>query len=370
MLTISAPRRGRRLPLIAAPAETPYDLYGTDTMGRGIIPFAATFPADPVTTTELIVTDNTDLAAARVTPNARIVVGPGSYNALTIGASDQNWVIDNGATFAGLGGNGFARVKITGGNVVTGTDVNPYNYTDLALRNVNVQCDDFNIGLGTLMWSRCSVIHCTIFATRTGFFVPGATANDAGIWAYDLIAAANYVSGGMDPADPGVESAFRIQSVIRTILVDNRARCGFDNGGGTADIKHTFRSHYGNQDFWMRRNLCEFGDGIYFQPRANLDPIVPNNYMGRHWVYDHAYYSTLKSAFATRNSVSLVNYPGALVADGNVAFFDLGVPPGTQWGWNGQTGDTIGSNTRNAYEAPPALGAWLAADGLPPGADH
>jgi hypothetical protein len=359
--------RGRRVKPSNAVETTPYDLYGTDSTARGTIPFAVTFPIEPTgTLTELSVTNNAELATAIATPNARITVAAGSYNALNITSDDQEWIVSNSATFAGLGGNGFSRDKITGGNVVTTGDVNPYNFTDLALRNINIQCDDFNLGLGTLMFSRCSVIHCTIYATRTGFFVPGATANDAGIWAYDLIVAANYVSGGMTVGNSGVESAFRIQSVIRSIIVDNRARCGFDGQG----IKHTYRSHYGNQDFWMRRNLCEYGDGVYFQPRANLDPIISNNYMGRHWVYDHAYYSTSKSAFATRNSVSLVNYPGALVADGNVAYFTLGVPPGTQWGWNGQTGDSIGSNTRNDYQAPPALSAWLAADGLQPGADH
>lgn len=358
--------KGRRVVEGAPPASAPYDLYGTDTLARGTIPFAVIWPDDPVTTGTLNVTNNTELSAALATPGRIINVAAGSYTSLTITENDQHWVLDNNATFSGMGGTGFARVKIEGGNVVTAGDVNFYGCTDLLLRNINVQCEDFTLGLGTIMFSRIAAVHCTIYATRTGFFSAGATANDAGVWGYDLIAAANYVSGGMTVGNSGAEPAFRIQSVIRSIQVDNRARCGFDGQG----IKHTYRSHYGNDKYWMRRNMTERGDGIYFQPRANLDPIVANNYMGDHWVYDHLFYSDSKSAFGLRNNVSPVNYYGALVATGNQAFFDLGVPPGVQWGWSGQTGDTIGTNTTSAYQAPPALGAWLAADGLPPGADH
>jgi hypothetical protein len=55
------------------------------------------------------------------------------------------------------------------------------------------------------------------------------------------------------------------------------------------------------------------------------------------------------------------------VADGNAAFY---TGTGSDWLWNGQTGDTIGTNTESAYQSPPALGSWLAADGTAPGADH
>lgn len=361
----------RRTPAVAVEA-TPYDLYGTDSAARGTIPFAVTFPTEPTgPLTPITVTNNAQLATALATPSAEITVAAGSYNALNIASNDQHWILDNGATFAGLGGNGFARVKIEGGNIVTTGDVNPYNFEDLYLYNINIECDDCNFGLGTLMFSRLAVIHCTIYATRTGFFVPGATANDAGVWAYDLIAAANYVSGGMLPADPGIESAFRIQSVVRCILVDNRARCGFDNGGGDADVKHTFRSHYGDDKFWMRRNMTEFGDGIYFQARANNDPVVANNYMGDHWVYDHVIHTPYLSAYAFRGTGGgsiAANWPGVLTTAGNAGYTDQTLDD--NWSWNAQAGDSIGSQTTAAYQAPPALGAWLAADGLPPGADH
>jgi hypothetical protein len=344
-----------------------YDLYGTDTENRGVIPFAVNWPEAPSTSTNLTVSNNTELATALATPNAEITVAAGSYNALNIAADDQEWIVDAGATFAGLAGNGFDRVRVTGGNVVTAGDVNPYDFGSLTLRNVNIECDDFNIGLGLLLFDRCAVIHCTVFAQRTGLFVPGATANDAGVWAGDLIACANYVSGGMTVGNSGVESAFRIQSVLRTILVDNVARCGFDGQG----VKHTYRSHYGNQNFWMRRNLDEYGDGIYLQARANNDAVVANNRMGNHYVFDSRIHTTNLSAFAFRGAGGgsiAADWTGALVTDGNQGFTDDTVHD--VWTWAAKAGDSIGTDSINAYQAPPALSAFLAADGLPPGADH
>lgn len=346
--------------------DTPYDLYGTDTNARGTIPFPVTFPTAPSGLTPFSVTNNAQLATALATTGLDVTVAAGSYNTLALTQTNQNWTLDNNAVFAGLTGNSFSRIEVTGGRFSTAADVSLYDFEDFTLRNANIACDDMLLGFGNLMFSRCALIHNTIYNQRTGLLTPGVTANDVGVWGYDLILAANYVSGGMTIGNSGVEAAIRIQSVIRAIIVDNRARCGFDGQG----IKHTYRSHYGNDKYWMRRNMTEYGDGIYFQPRANADPIISNNYLGDHWVYDHLYYSTLKSAYALRNNVSLTNYYGALVATGNAAYFDPPTGSGPYWAWNGQTGDTIGTNTSNAYQAPPALSAWLAADGLPPGADH
>jgi hypothetical protein len=265
-----------------------------------------------------------------------------------------------------LGGNGFARVKVTGGNFVTAGDVTTYSFSDLFLRNVNIECDDLIFGLTeTTLFQRLALVHCTSYTTRTGFYTPGEEAGNNR--STDLILAANYVSGGMTVGNSGVEAAFRIQAVERTILVDNRARCGFDGQG----IKHTYRSHYGNQNYWMRRNLTEYGDGVYWQARANNNAVVAQNRMGLHWCFDHTIHTTNLSAYAFRGvgagSIA-ADWLEPIVVDGNAGYTDM--TANDNWTWQGQTGDTIGSNTTNAYTAPPALGAWLAADGLPPGADH
>jgi len=234
----------------------------------------------------------------------------------------------------------------------------------------------FAFGIGSTMSHRVAFIHNTVVAQNVAFFTPGATASDVGAFGSDMIIAANYLQGGMDPALSGREPALRVMSNHRTIIVDNRARTGFD-GQGT---KHTYRSHYGNQDYYMRRNMNEYGDGIYFQPRANADPILPSNYMGDHWVYDHlSYYNGpggVNIGNAQRNDASDTTWPGRLVVVDNTAYRavqtdSLGVldNPG-RWRWSIKAGDVSTNNIEFPYQAPPAFNAWLAADGLPPGADH
>jgi len=102
--------------------------------------------------------------------------------------------------------------------------------------------------------------------------------------------------------------------------------------------------------------------------------------MGDHWVYDHLnYYSGpggVNVGNAMRNNATSTTWPGALVVVDNTAYRvvqtnPLGVldNPG-RWRWNLKAGDVSNNNIEFPYQAPPALNTWLAADGLPPGADH
>lgn len=354
---------------VLVPSSAIYNIYGTDTAARGELPFTFNFAATPITAgSDLVVTNNTELTTAQNTPGKRILVAAGSYNALALSQDDQDWVVDPGATFAGLSSSaGIVRSRVTGGNIVTTGDVFPYNFEDLILKNVNIECDDFGFGLGTVMFSRAALIQCTVYATRTGFLTPGLTANDAGVWGYDLLLAGNYISGGMTVGNSGVEPAVRVQAVRRCVQVDNRGRCGFDGEG----IKHTFRLHYGCDDIWGRRNMTERGDGIYWQARANDDTVVANNRMGSvHW-FDHDVYSDSLSAYALRapggGGTIAADWLEPIVVDGNRGFTD---DVDDNWLWNGKAGDSIGSNSTAAYQAPPALGSWLTANGIAPGADH
>ena len=180
----------------------------------------------------------------------------------------------------------------------------------------------------------------------------------------------------MTAGNSGVEPCFRIMSNIRTIVVDNRCRTGFD-GQGT---KHNYRSHYGNQDFYMRRNMSEYGDGIFFQARANNTTVLPSNIMGDHWVYDHlSYYNGPGGAIIANSqrtgggTTVAASWNGSLTTDDNTAYRAVRSPPcsttmpSNRWRWNGEGGDSIGVNTECPYEAPPALGSWLTARGTPPG---
>ena len=161
-----------------------------------------------------------------------------------------------------------------------------------------------------------------------------------------------------------MEPALRIQGHLQAIIVDNRARCGFEDQG----TKHTYRSHYGNHNYFMRRNMNEYGDGIYFKPRANREPIVADNYMGDHWVYDHLnYYNGPMggdSANAFRDSVSATYWYGRLVAQNNTAYRAVQSNPqgeDRRWRWNPQSGDSVSNN--RSYPAKrhrPSTNGWLA----------
>jgi hypothetical protein len=354
---------------VLVPSSAIYNIYATDSASRGELPYTFNFAATPITAgSDLVVTNNTELTTAQNTPGKRILVAAGSYNALVLSQDDQDWVVDNGATFAGLSSSaGIVRSRVTGGNIVTSGDVMPYNFEDLILKNVNIECDDFGFGLGTVTFSRAALIQCTVYAQRNGFITPGASASDIGVRGYDLLLAGNYVSGGMTIGSSGVESAFRVMSVERIVQVDNRARCGFDGEG----IKHTYRSHYGNQNLWGRRNMTERGDGVYWQARANDDPVLASNRMGAHWWFDYEIYTDSLTAYALRapgggGSIA-ADWLEPIVVDGNSGFTD---DADDNWIWASKSGDTIGTNSTAAYQAPPALGSWLTANGIAPGADH
>lgn len=346
-----------------------YNLYTTDTNSRGLVPFTVTWPTPPAgTLAELSVTDSGTLATALATPNARITVAAGSYGVLALTRNDQHWILHDDATFSGLTtASRRSRIVIEGGSFTSSSSFTILA-DDLWLDNVNFTAtDSLAFGIGAFggnpaqTCNRVAIVHCTSYSGRIGlYFAPGLPGNRH----QDIILAGNYVSGGMTVGNSGVEPAFRIQGAERVILVDNRARCGIDGQG----IKHTYRSHFGNQDFYMRRNMTEYGDGIYFRPRSDAVSGGVDDYMGDHWVYDYLFYSNSPAvpAYATRTDASSTTWPGVLVAVGGRAYQSTT----NRWYWNSKTGDTVSDNTSSAYTAPPAMGAWLTARGIQPGADH
>ena len=220
---------------------------------------------------------------------------------------------------------------------------------------------------------RVAFIHNTVVAQRVAFFSPGQTAADVGAYGIDFIIAANYLQGGMLVGRSGVESALRVQSNHRTIIVDNRARCGFDMQG----TKYTYRSHFGNQDFYMCLNMNEYGDGILFMPK-NVQPTSRPNYcMVDHWEYDYLnHYNGPGTVHVANSQRSSDGWPGALVVVNNRAFRSVQKNPAGvedyrgRWRWYLKAGDTSSNNIVYPYHTPPALNERLAADGVLPGADH
>ena len=345
-----------------------YDLSGFD------VPFAFNWPTRPTTGQTVVVTNNEQLAAALAMPHTRIEISAGTYGELVLTEDDQHILASNVATFSGLRTAGRpARVILEGGVIEAGsTNSISLVLDDFVMKNVHIaSVSTFALGLGSNKAHRVALIHNTIYAARVGLYSPGVVGGVTR--STDFFIAANYLQGGMTPSNSGVEPALRIQGHLRAVIVDNRARCGFD-GQGT---KHTYRSHYGNHNYFMRRNMNEYGDGIYFKPRANREPVVADNFMGDHWVYDHvSYYNGpmgANSANAFRDDVSTTYWYGNLVAQNNVAYRAVQANPTGEerrWYWNPQRGDSVLNNRELPYQPPPPLNAWLASDGLPPGADH
>jgi hypothetical protein len=355
-----------------------YDLYATDTNGVGTIPFAVNWPAEPAsvsTTVDVTAGNASSLSNALLVNNATINVPAGTYSgSFTVTGSDQIILLDDEAVIAGgltVNHTGSAaRVRWEGGvidSIVSNVAVN--NARDFLMRNVNANVREVNCGVGTQSARRCAFIHNTIYAQRTGFFTPGASAFQR---LQDIILAGNYISGGMTVGNSGVESAIRIQSTDRTIIVDNRLRCGFDG----QSVKHTIRSHYGNADYFVRNALTEYGDHVYIKPIAN-DTVDDGTYaMGDHWFYDLFFYNTgggptIANAF--RDDVKAISYPGRLTVNRGTAYRSIQTNPAgvnVRWTWNAQAGDSIANCLEYPYQAPPSLGSWLVAAGQRPGADH
>lgn len=355
-----------------------YDIYATDTQSRGFLPFALNWPAAPTsltTTVNVTAGSAASLTAALAVNNATINVPAGTYSgSFTVAGSDQYIALDDAAILTGAftvnhtGVN--ARVVWDGGRInAPASNVAINNARDFVMRNVNVNVNDFTVSVGTQAARRCAFIHNTIYSQRTGFFTPGASAFQD---AQDIVIAGNYISGGMTVGNSGVESAIRIQSADRVVIVDNRLRCGFDG----QSVKHTIRSHYGTGNYWCRNNLTEYGDHIYIKPIANTTVDDGTYAMGDHWFYDLVFYNDIGAdsiANAFRDDVKAISYPGVLRVDHCRAYRGLQTDPAgvnIRWRWSAQGGDSVSDCLEFPYQTPPALSAWLVAGGNQPGADH
>lgn len=360
-------------PVFVSGPSAPYDLYATDANSRGTIPFTVTWPTAPQgTLTDLAVTDGSTLATALATPNARITVAAGSYGTLALAQDDQHWILDNGATFSGMSATGRpVRILIEGGNIHAGSGNITLIVDDLLFRNVNITVNTLALGSGTEQCNRYALIRSTVYAERYTHFTPGATAvpNKGS----HHILAGNVLSGGMLEGSSGIEATVRTQGINNTVIVDNWVRCGFDG----EDVKHTLRSHYGQDNWWARNNLIVYGDGMLIAATGGTGD---EQVMGRHYVYDNIHYvpsnnPQSNTAHIFRTSTDMPTYwpddSGAVSMQGNRAYdYRASGATSSRFFLNTQAWDSNSDNIEDEYEAPPAMSSWLVAGGVQPGADH
>lgn len=368
----------------------PYDFYATesDVVVRGTIPFPVVWPTLPTPSSVVNVTNNAELSAALSVSDATINVAAGTYSgAFTLGAgSNQRWILDNAADITYTTDSFMEnadRISVEGGIIRrarTGSTRIGGTWNDVFLKNIYFEGGNFEVGNGVNPWNRFAMIHCTNDMYITGLFTPGAIALTNSAEGSHLIMAANYIRGGMDPADSGNEAGIRIQAVYgHTIMVDNVARCGVDGDG----IKHCYRSHFGNENVWYRNNRSEYGDNITWQPRNAQPTLEPEYSLGDHWCYDHRFYVPSNNPGAdpavSCNDRTTSGWHGSLTTDGNESFDYRYSGSGednitsSRWRWGSEivaNGDSHGTNERFEYVSTPALSTHPTADGLTAGADH
>lgn len=302
-----------------------------------------------------------------------INVAAGTYGVLALAENDQHWVLDDAAEFSGMTFTGNpTRVIVEGGVIDAGTSTDiQVLATDLLLKNVDMSCQNGIIGNSSNdLVTRFACVHCTITAQVYPWFCWNPAAAGAG-YHTDIIMAGNLFYGGQDGGNPA--NILRIQSVQRFICVDNRGRSNLDGD----DADHSWRSHYGCSDYWLRRNLADHASGFFHMPDTDATP-DSNEYLGDHWLYDNLHYydgpDQVGKTCAIRLDVTATYYPGDLIAEDNISYRSNQTNPAGvedfQMTWNAQAGDTISGNIVYPYEEPPALNAWLAADSVQPGADH
>ncbi len=333
-----------------------YDLYGTDTQSRGAIPFTVNWPNEPVTTQTLNVPGGTSLSAALATPNATIFVAAGSYGSFSPSADNQEWILDDAAVFNGISVVNRNNISVTGG-VINAFAMDNYlaaGSNDISYENVRISMPN---GTGILdSYNRVAFIQCTLDASAFGLFHYRYTTN----YSYDLVLAGNYISSVQTNGN-----AVRLMGTRRVVLVDNRL------------VSHvtrpTFRSHMGSGDVWLRRNMAANSGGVLMTPEVNTGtPLQSFDYMGNHWIYDFEQYTTnagsagfLRVSNYAPNPPLSTSWPGVLVGVGNRQYHD----GGTFW-WSAQPQNTFSDNQVLAGRAAPAMGSWLTARGVQPGADH
>lgn len=332
-----------------------YDLYDTDVDSRGTIPFAVNWPTAPnVGETVLNVPGDTTLSAALATSGgATINVAAGSYGSLNIAQDDQHWILADAANFSGMNVSGESRIIIEGGAVTnTGAFCN-FRGEDILVRNVNFDITEMSMGIGANpRSSRIAFVHNTISAADYTMYVDEglrSTGGDLGSHS-DFIMAANDMVGGTG----STQSSCRIQAVARGIFVDNRT--GNDDGW-------CWRFHHGDGPAWFRRNMVDNGSlGMNLYPDSGQSAPDSADNFAEFYCYDNEFYLSSSGPYVQRADLS---YWGTLYAEDNDGYGGNGA-----WAFNSQEGDVISGNSNGGTTTPPALGSWLAAGGVQPGADH
>lgn len=360
-----------------------YNLYGTDINNRGPIPFSFSWPGPAQITQTYEVPSQLSYASALNTSNARFNVAAGSYSAFAPRANHQVWNFASGATISGFNCSHspiYNHIEVTGG-VFEAASSNFIILDDLLFKNaiINSTTNANSLGISafaenpTRFVQRNAFIHCTFEAYATGL-ITTAKSPTYPTGHHDIIFAACYVKGGKYDAPSPSEAGLRLMGIDRAIVVDCRLASGTTTLSPST-YKNTLRSHYGCTDYWARNNLSEYGDGVFINSTGGSGDDMP---MGHHYIYDFQHYkgadnSNVAGANIFRDYDAAYWINGSLTVVGSRAYDHRQTNESganSRFFLNQVAGDNVSDNLEFPYQDPPTLSSWLAADGLPPGANQ
>lgn len=252
----------------------PYDLYATDTVGRGVIPFPVNWPAEPNQSMTVSASTFSALQSA-VNAGARRITYTGvSSSGLAIG-SDDVWVeMAEGSSIGNVSiMDGTHRVRISAiaprtasvGHISVGSFS-----TDVLFRGLNVGAATGNAAINIWDTRRIAFVGCDV-QLQNNYFALWAGSGVGSHASQDVIIANTRVRGN------GQFGSMRLQHITRLIIVDSRADT---RNTGYASL----RLEYNTNSAWVR-NFEGMGGGF------TLDPQVGSSHPTA-TVHDITYYDT------------------------------------------------------------------------------
>ncbi len=287
----------------------PSSLYPVTGIPTELSTFA--FPAQPVTTRTVTVTDAATFTAEAAINGTHIIVGAPITASVAIDASDIRVTMEPGARLGELTIRSSAkqnkRISLEGGTYrnihlfqAVGYWPDLVTYPDRMLEDITIDGvtvgDPSDANLGNAIWltgHRVAVVRSTCRAVKYCIWSDDGSSNDPALQNSDILIAGN------DFRTEGLEANIRLVHANRAIVVDNLLQ---------SDLKHNFRIH-GTSD------LVFVADNTLLD--AGIMTGAVNDVLGALWFVRNTIYNTLPDMFNMAN----VNMDALYVLD-NVAYSD------------------------------------------------
>lgn len=350
-------------PTANLPVGSLYNLYATDSNGRGTIPFDVNWATGPNITSQVTVSTSAALLSAVSTPGTEVTVQAGTYSTIQGVANDVHIILQPGVyvnsstlDFSGPKGAYFGgqRQKLTGAGTASRIEGGFHSYSSVldltiseaefvpvgsSLSSLGTGWCDVHVGGG----SRISIISSRFTTTNTGSSSYGFFTQQP---MTDLIVANTYfhnsgaIAGAVRLADAGT----------RIIWVDNYV---YSTTGYAA-----FRYHNAGQYLWMRNNQFENNTtGMWLD--TNTAPQSGPGAQSDIWIYDDNWYGVPSGDQILRLDIrDNATYPVTNLTMDGCTYYTAEIPPFVVHGdpvvdGTGEPTWNIGTNLNQPLTTPP-----------------